>query len=192
MIKKIILASTSPWRKELMEKLRLPFEILPSDFIEDMTTKISPLELAKRLAYGKAEAVAVKTSDAVIVAADTIVVLGDEILGKPHTEEIALQMLKKLNNRSHSIITGLTVWDTTTKKIISRAEKTEVVFGNLTEEQLIKYVKSGEPLDKAGAYGIQGLGALLVKEVHGDFYTIMGLPLFSLAEMLREVGIEGL
>lgn len=189
---KIILASGSPRRKKLFEKLQIPFNVEASNYKEDMDLKLKPLELAKALSRGKAEAVAErhKGEDTVIIGADTFVVLNDEILGKPHTSEKAKEMIKKMSGRAHSVITGFTIIDTKSDKRVSRVVESKVYFRKLTDEEIDTYVKTGEPLDKAGAYAIQEFGAVLIKRIEGDYTNIVGLPLAPLIEELKKFGIK--
>jgi len=189
-MKKIILASTSPRRKELLEKTGLKFEIVSSDYEEDMGLKMKPLALAKYLSRGKAEAVAKKYKNHVIIAADTFVALGDELLGKPRTTTEAETMLKKISGKIVSIITGYTVFDTSSNKKISRVSEAKVHIKKLTAEEIKNYIKTKEPLDKAGAFAVQGIGAVLIKKIEGDFFGIVGLPLYDLAQSLKKVGVK--
>lgn len=188
-MKSIILASTSPRRKELLEKLKMEFQAVSSNYEEDMNLKLKPLELAKILSAGKAEAVASKYTNHIIIGADTFITLEDELLGKPHTEADTTQMLKRISGKSISVITGFTIIDTSENKKISKAVETKVQIKDLSEEEIAGYVKTREPLDKAGAFAIQGIGAVIVKKIDGDFFNVMGLPLFELSESLKEFGI---
>lgn len=185
----IVLASTSPRRKALLEQIKLSFKVVVSDYEEDMTLDMPPEELVMHLSQGKARSVAEKVSDALVIAADTIVAFEGRVVGKPHEKEDASEMLQKLSGKTHEVLTGLTVIDTAKNKELSRVVKTQVVFRNLSDYEIRTYVASGEPLDKAGAYGIQGLGALLIKEIRGDYYNVIGLPLVTLKEMLEECGV---
>lgn len=189
-MKSIILASTSTQRKELMEKLGLEFQVVSSNYEEDMNSKLKPLELAKTLSAGKVEAVVSRYPNHVIIGADTFIALGNELLGKPHTEEKATQMLKRISGKPISVITGFTIIDTSENKKISRAVETKVHIKELSDEEIANYVKTKEPLDKAGAFAIQGIGAVIVKKIDGDFFNIMGLPLFDLSESLKKFGIH--
>jgi len=189
-MRKIILASTSPRRKELLEKTGLPFEIVASNYEEDMTLVLPPHELAKHLSKGKADAVAQDYKDAIIIAADTFIVFGDKILGKPHTPKKAKETLAMLSGGTHSIVTGFTIIDTQTGKNISRTTETKVHFRKLTIEEIDAYVATGEPLDKAGAYGIQGLGSELVDKIEGSFSNVVGLPVEEVMVALKDFGIE--
>ena len=189
---KIILASASPRRKELFEQTGIPFVVEVSDYREDMNLKLKPLELAKELSRGKAEAVAKnhKNEDAVIIGADTFVVFKNKILGKPHTAKKAKEMIKEMSGRGHSVITGFTVLDVKSGREVSRAVESKVFFRKLTDKEIDTYVKNGEPLDKAGAYAIQEFGSVLIKKVDGDYSNIVGLPLAPLIEELKKFGVK--
>jgi septum formation protein len=189
-MRRIILASTSPRRKMLLEQIGLTFEQVASDYEEDMTLDMPPTELVKFLSKGKGDAVAKNFEDALVIAADTIVEFDGEIFGKPHTPENSFEMLSRLNGTTHSIITGMTIIDTGSGRVESKAVTTEVDFRQLTEDEIQAYVDSGEPLDKAGAYGIQSLGVILIKEIRGDYSNIVGLPLTPLVEMLKSFGVD--
>ncbi|MGE5894486.1 MAG: Maf family protein, partial [bacterium] len=152
--------------------------------------KIDPLKLARRLSAEKAKAVAKKHTNAIIIAADTFISFRGKLLGKPHTNEEARKMLKMLTGKSHSVVTGYTIIDTAQKKKVSRSVETRVWFKKMTNEEIESYIHSGEPLDKAGAYAIQGLGAVLIKKIEGDFFNVVGLPLFDLVQQLKKFGIH--
>lgn len=186
----IILASASPRRKELLSLIGLKFRVAVSDYEEDLGLKLKPSELAKYLSLEKARAVAHNYKDALIIAADTFIVFRNYLLGKPHTDSEALRMLILLNGRVHSVVTGYTVLDTRSGKKISRAVETKVWFRKMTIDELGAYVKTGEPLDKAGAYAIQGIGSLIVKKIEGDYFNVIGLPVASLAVTLKKFGIR--
>jgi septum formation protein len=186
----IVLASSSPRRKELLEKIGLRINIDPSDYPENRHAELNPEARVKSISLGKAMAVAPKYRDAVIIAADTIGVLRGKIIGKPHSAEAAREMLRELSGKSHLVITGFTIFDTASRKLVTRAVKTRVYFKKLSEKEIDYYVKSGEPLDKAGAYAIQGLGSVIVEKINGDYYNVMGLPLNALVESLKDFGIQ--
>jgi septum formation protein len=186
----IILASSSPRRKELLEKIGLKFTIDPSDYPEDRHPDLNPEGLVKSISLGKAMAVAPKYKDAVIIAADTIGVLEGKIIGKPHTAEAAVAMLRKMSGKSHLVITGFTIFDTANRKLVTRSVVTRVYFKKLSLEEIDNYVQSGEPMDKAGAYAIQGLGSVIVEKINGDYYNVMGLPLNALVNSLKDFGIQ--
>ena len=189
-MEKIILASTSPRRKELLQKLNLRFKAVNSDYEEDMNSKLKPLELAKYLSRGKAKAVAKQYKKHVIIAADTFIVLKDEPLGKPHTAPQAKKMLAKISGKPLLVITGFTIIDTANNKTMSKAVETKVYIKKLSNREINSYVKSNEPLDKAGAFAIQGLGAVIVRKIEGDYFNVMGLPLNALSEALKKFGIH--
>ena len=189
-MRKIILASESPRRKELLKRTGLSFEVAPSDLEEDLSLNLDPHELAKHISAEKAASVAGKYPDAVIIAADTFIVLGDTVLGKPHTGEEAKRMLGALSGREHSVITGFTILDTSSNAKHTESVETRVWFRELSDGQIEAYVRTGEPLDKAGAYAIQGQGAALVEKIEGDYENVVGLPLSALRESLRRFGIE--
>jgi septum formation protein len=189
-MKNIILASASPRRKELLEKIGLRFTVDPSGCAEDTAEELAPHELVRQISLDKAHAVAAKHPDSIIIAADTIGVIGDKILGKPHTARAAAKMLRAIGGKAHLVITGFTILDTSTQKQITKTVDTTVYIKNLTATEIEAYVQTGEALDKAGAYAIQGKGALLVEKIEGDFYNVMGLPLSALAETLKSFGID--
>ena len=191
-MKKIILASGSPRRKELLTDAGIKFDIDVSDYEEDMTLDLPPHELAKYLSLGKARAVAGKYKDAVIVAADTFVVLKGEVLGKPHTKEKAKEMLEKLSGQTHSIVTGFTIIDAETGKTISEAQESKLYFREILPEEIDEYIASGEPLDKAGAYAVQGGGGKFVEKIEGDYSNIIGIPMKAFLERLRQFVPVGL
>jgi septum formation protein len=189
-LRTIVLASTSPRRRELLEKIGLVFKVEPSDYPEDLVSHLKPEELVINISQNKARAVAAKYPDAIIIAADTIGIIGKRVIGKPHTATEAIAMLKLLSGRSHLVITGLSVMDSKSDKIVSRSVQTRVYFRKLADSEVRHYVATGEPLDKAGAYAIQGLGSLLVEKINGDYYNVMGLPLNVLSQILQEFGVN--
>ncbi len=188
-MKKIILASGSPRRREILEQIGLEFDIVESNYEEDMTLDMEPVELAKHLSLGKAQSVAKNYSDAIIIAADTFVTLDHHRLGKPATDDIAKSTLQTISGKTIDVITGYTIIDSENDKVITKSITTQVLMKEMTKDEIAKYVATGEPSDKAGAFGIQGRGALFVKEIYGDYYNVMGLPLFSLIESLKEFDI---
>jgi septum formation protein len=189
-MKRIILASASPRRKELLEKIGLKFEVEPSDYPEDMRSGLSPDELARAISLEKARVVASRHRNAIVIAADTFIVFRGKIMGKPNTEAEARKMLMRLKGKPHSVITGFTILDTDKNKVLTKSVETVVHIKNLTSEEIEAYVKSGEPLDKAGAYAIQGLGSVIVERIEGDYFNVIGLPLSALAKGLKEFGIH--
>lgn len=189
-MKKIILASASPRRKEILGITGLKFDVCTSDYEEDLSLKLNPRELARFLSRKKAGAVAHRHKNAIIIAADTFIVFKNRLLGKPHTDKEAEKMLRMLNGKAHSVITGFTVLDTGSGKKLSRSVETKVYFKSLSSEKINAYVRSKEPLDKAGAYAIQGLGAVFIEKIEGDFFNVVGLPLCALVESLKRFGVN--
>jgi septum formation protein len=189
-MKRIILASTSPRRKVLMEQIGLKFTV-DARVLEDIeSVSQEPHQLALEIALRKAKSVANEHPDAIIIAADTFGVIDNRTFGKQHTEREAHSMLAELSGKAHSVITGFTVLDTLTGKTVSRSVETTVYMKQLTKLEIEAYVRTGEPLDKAGAYAIQGLGAVLVEKIEGDYFNVVGLPLYALSEVLKEFGIN--
>jgi len=188
-MRKIILASSSPRRKQLLGMLGLPFIADPSNYEEDMSLKLAPLALAEVLSAGKTLDVAKRHKNAIVIGADTFIAHKDKILGKPYTPKKARKMLRELSGTVHSVITGFTIIDTKSGKKISKAVETKVYFKKLADREINNYIKTGEPLDKAGAYGIQDLGAIFIRKMEGEYFNVVGLPLFALAESLKEFGI---
>jgi septum formation protein len=188
--RRIVLASASPRRKELLALIGLRFTVVPSKYEEDMSLKLTPRRLACLLSAKKAEDVALRCPDALVIAADTFIDLNGSLLGKPQTPAEAKQMLRSLSNRSHEVITGFTVLDTASGNRVSKAIATKVYFKNLTEKEIDAYVASGEPMDKAGAYAIQGLGSVIIKKIDGDYFNVIGLPLNALVSALRKFGVS--
>ena len=189
-MKKIILASASPRRKEILGRTGLKFSVRSSNYKENLKIKMEPGKLARYLSRKKAEAVAHNCGNALIIAADTFIVVDGRVLGKPRSLKDAEQMLKKLSGRSHRVITGFTILDTETQKSLSRSVSTTVYFKELSREDILAYIRTGEPLDKAGAYAIQGIGAVLIEKISGDLSNVIGLPLAALMESLKKFGID--
>ena len=190
MERKIILASTSPRRIELLTKAGVEFEAVASDYEEDMTLPMEPKELAKFLSKGKAEAVAKNYPDAIIIGGDTFIAFDGKILGKPHTPERARDMLKMLSGQTHSVISGFTVIDTKNGKVISDAEEALITFQKLSEEEIDDYIRTGEPLKRAGAYAIQTIEKTFIEKWEGDYDAIVGLPTSRVLEALKELGVS--
>ena len=186
----IILASGSPRRRELLERMGVrDFTVITSDADETLEEGLPPAEQVERLSRLKADAVAAETeADALIIAADTVVALEGTILGKPADEEEAFRMLSVLSGARHQVYTGVTVRQG--DKVLTRHEVTSVDFRPLEAEEVELYIATGECMDKAGAYGIQGYGALLIEGIIGDYYNVMGLPVACLAQMLKEFGVD--
>lgn len=182
----IVLASGSPRRRELLDQIGLLFTVVPSSAEEKTDASLSPYMTVQALSLLKAADVAAgQPKETLVIGADTIVVLDDEILTKPHDEGHAKEMLHRLSGRSHSVLTGLTVLRCADGKSISVTEETKVHFKELSDAEIDSYVHTGEPLDKAGAYGIQGLGGLFIDTIDGDYYNVVGLPLARLGHILQ-------
>lgn len=186
---KIVLASASERRQELLNRLVENFTIIVSEFDESLVEFQGDLsEYVENIALGKAKDVVDRVKqDAIIIAADTIVTLENDILGKPKDKDDAFRMLKMLSGRVHKVYSGLVLINTSNGRVIKTSLATEVKFSSLTDEEIIKYINSGEPLDKAGAYGIQGKGGIFVEEIRGCYYNVVGLPLNKLKYMLNEI-----
>lgn len=185
-MERLILASSSPRRKELLDILQLPFHIVQSDVNEQVDSSLTPKEVVQELAYRKAKAVANQVGNVTVIGADTIVVCKGTILGKPKSSKEAISMLKMLSGNTHTVYTGVAIVKAAKKSVFY--EKTDVTFWELTSEEIEAYVNSGEPFDKAGGYGIQQLGATLVKRIHGDYFSVVGLPIAKLVRELRKFG----
>lgn len=186
--REIILASASPRRKDILQKAGLEFSVEPSNSGEDFDSKLSPTQIAENLSLAKAKNIASNHKNALIIGSDTIVVLDGEILNKPLTKEEAEDMLEKLSGNTHSVISGFAVIEG--ERIITGFEETKVKFRSLSKEEILEYIITGEPMDKAGAYGIQGGAGKFVEAIEGDYFNVVGLPLFALSDALREFGID--
>ena len=185
----MVLASASPRRADLLTQLGLAFRVEPSHIPEEILPGETPQGHAERLSRAKALETWDRNRNALVVAGDTVVVLGGEILGKPSDEEDALRMLKLLSGRTHSVVSGLAL-AFPAGVLRSGTTSTEVTFRPFDEDFARAYVATGEPLDKAGAYGIQGFGSALVKEIRGDYNNVVGLPVPLLLELLLEGGLR--
>jgi septum formation protein len=184
---KVVLASSSPRRRELLNLIGIAHEVRPANLDESMRPRETPRRHAERLARDKASAVATRDPDLITIAADTIVVINRKVLGKPVDEEDAARMLAMLSGREHTVITAVAV--SRGKKLRSAIEEVKVKFRRLREDEIEAYIATGEPMDKAGAYGIQGYGATIVERVEGDYFAVMGLPLVRLVGLMRDVGV---
>lgn len=185
----IILASGSPRRKELLEMLGVKMKVIPAKGEERAPEGLAPGELVMALASAKGREVAAGCEgDCLVIAADTIVWLDGRVFGKPHTAEEAVRMLKTMSGRTHEVYTGVCVISPAGETV--EYEVSKVTFRELAEEEIRAYVATGEPMDKAGAYGAQGRGALLVQRIDGDFFNVMGLPVCRLGQMLKQQGVQ--
>ena len=181
----IVLASASPRRCELMSLAGILFSVVPADICEDVLPGEPPADHVMRLSHEKADAVAAKTAGRFFIGADTIVVLDGAILGKPADADDALRMLSGLSGRDHEVITGFTVYDKDGGIHLSRSVCTEVTFKKLTEAEIAAYIATGCPMDKAGAYAIQGGAVHFVRSINGSYTNVIGLPMTELYEVLQ-------
>ena len=187
-MKKIILASKSPRRQELIKTLGLTYEIIPSDYDENLKGKEFTYELIEEVSKNKALDVAKRINyDAIVIGADTVVVLDKEILLKPEDEADAINELKKLSGKTHKVVTAITVIDVISKQFVTNSTTSYVTFNQLTEEQILDYVKTKKPLDKAGAYGIQELDEKFIKSLNGSKNNVIGLSPSSLRNALTKL-----
>lgn len=189
-MKEIILASASPRRSELLRQVGLNFQVIPSNFEENLNLELSPGELVQDLAYNKALSVAAKVKPGfLVIGADTVVVK-DRVLGKPESRQHAFEMLKMLQGGWHEVITGVAVLEGSGSGCTSGFEVTRVKMRSLSDRTIEAYIDTGEPMDKAGAYGIQGLGAVIVEKIEGCYFNVVGLPLTRLSAMLESHGVN--
>jgi septum formation protein len=186
----IILASSSPRRHEILSRLGLSFTIDSADVDESVDENLLPGQAAQILALRKAQTVASYYAQGLIIAADTIVAVDGKVLGKPSDSSDALAMLLTLQGREHHVYSGFAVIDVATRRYEAGYEQTAVVFRPIDEAEARSYVATGEPMGKAGSYAIQGLGAVFVKEIHGDYFNVVGLPVFKLAQVLKTFGLD--
>jgi septum formation protein len=183
---RVILASASPRRRELLTLIGIDHEVQPANIDESYLAGETPRQHAERLA--REMAAAIDAGDAVTIGSDTIVVVDGDVLGKPRDRQHAAEMLRRLSGRSHVVMTGVAArWQ---GKIVSGLEEVDVTFRHLTDNEIGRYIDTGEPMDKAGAYGIQGYGATIVDRVDGDYFAVMGLALNRLVRLLRDVGLD--
>lgn len=184
----LILASSSPRRKELLENLQISFRVSSSDVDESYDPHLKPQEVVMELASRKAGHVAKQNPEAYVIGSDTVVVIDEEILGKPKDRDEAFQMLSRLSGNTHSVYTGVAI--AKGNEIHQFFEKTDVVFWELTDDEIDSYLNTGEPFDKAGAYGIQGFGSILVKGIVGDYFSVVGLPISRTVRELAKMGFH--
>lgn len=184
----IILASQSPRRQALMQLTGLAFTVRAADVDETMDPALPAAQEACRVSQLKARTIAADSPDALVIAADTIVLIDGQVLGKPRCAQQAAQMLRQLSGRTHEVVTALSVFQGQT--IRSVTDVTRVTFRPLTDAEIAAYIATGEPMDKAGSYGIQGYGSMFVSHLDGDYFSVMGLPLCPLCALLREFGVK--
>ncbi len=186
---RFIVASGSPRRRELLSSAGYVFDVIPSDADETLKEGIHAFDAVKELSKRKALSVSKKYPRAVVLGCDTVVALGGKILGKPHSKEDAFSMLSSLSGKEHEVYTGVFITDG--EKSEGFVSCTKVEFYELSKETIESYIETDEPMDKAGAYGIQGLGSVLVKKIDGDYFTVMGLPISECARVLSHFKIKG-
>lgn len=186
-----ILASKSPRRQYLLKQAGLDFLVVPSRLDENKMAKNAPEEYVIKLAEAKAEDVAQKYPESWVIGADTIVVIGDAILGKPRSKDDARNMLLRLSGQTHQVYTGFAVCCKAEKRLFSQVVKTDVLFKELSDEEIQWYIHTPEPFDKAGAYAIQGMGTFLVRSIHGSYTNVVGLPVCEVIEFLIKEGLLG-
>lgn len=185
-MEQLVLASASPRRKEILEQVGATFTVCPSNAEEKMDTELSPALLVEELAVLKARDVLDSVDkSSLVIGADTVVSIGDRILGKPKDAEEAKTMLSELSGKTHTVYTGFCCIRKKDMKIFADYAKTDVTFRALSEEEIHAYIKTGEPMDKAGAYGIQEYGSLLIEGISGDYFNVVGLPINKLAQCLK-------
>ena len=185
---RVVLASASPRRRQLLELIGIEHDIQPANIDESVRPRETPARYAERLAREKASVVASRDPDRITIAADTTVVVNKKVLGKPEDEEDARRMLSMLSGREHTVITAIAV--ARGRKLRSAVEEVRVRFRRLHDDEINAYIATGEPMDKAGAYGIQGYGATIVECIEGDYFSVMGLPLAKLVDLLRDLGVR--
>jgi septum formation protein len=186
---RLILASKSPRRKHLLEQTGLKFSVIPSDFDESSVAMSDPAAYVRALAEFKALDISQKHPDSWIIGADTIVLIDNQILGKPGSNDEAREMLKRLSGKSHQVFTGYCICCREKKQLFSETVKTEVHFKELRLAEIDWYIETGEPLDKAGAYAIQGVGSFLVRSIDGSYTNVVGLPVCEVIEFLIKQGV---
>lgn len=187
----VILASKSPRRRYLLKQAGINFVVVPSQIDESKIWMKKPEEYVKKLAEAKASDVAYKYPDSWVIGADTIVVIGDAILGKPRSIDDARNMLLRLSGQTHQVYTGFAICCKARERLFSQIVKTDVLFKNLSEEEIQWYIHTPEPFDKAGAYAIQGMGTFLVRSIHGSYTNVVGLPVCEVIEFLIKEGLLG-
>ncbi len=186
----IYLASSSPRRRELLDQIGLSYIVITTEVEESLPPGLSPVEQVIMLSRRKAGAAAPKLAEGIVIAADTIVVLDGQVLGKPANKIEALAMLERLQGGIHEVFTGITVMELSGSRVLSDYERTEVQMRDASRDELMRYVATKEPFDKAGAYGVQGLAAVFVAGIRGCYFNVVGLPLFKLAQMLKKLEVD--
>ncbi len=187
----LILASRSPRRRSLLTQVGISFDVRAADVDESVRPSESPVDYTRRMAEEKARAAARHAPEAWVLGADTSVTLDGLILGIPASREEAVKMLATLSGRTHVVVTSFCLYRSQTEECLAQSVESFVLFKDLTKEEIEGYVLSGEPFDKAGGYAVQGLGAFMVREVHGSFTTVVGLPLCEVIEAMKKLGVVG-
>lgn len=188
-VRPLILASASPRRSEIMKLVGIDFTVMPSDFDESTIKLDNPKDFVETLAFKKAESIAcLQEDDVYILGADTTVVIEGEMLGKPHDTETSVRYLRMIQGKQHTVYTGVSLIRTRDQKTITKSMATQVLMDSMTEDDIAFYVSTKEPFDKAGGYGIQGVGSRFVKEIKGDYFNVVGLPINLVTHMFKEMG----
>ena len=185
---RVVLASSSPRRRQLLDLIGITHEVRPANIDETMRPREAPRRHAERLAREKATVIATRDPDLITIGADTVVVINRKVLGKPADATDAARMLRMLSGREHTVITAVAV--SRGRRLRSAIEEVRVKFRRLRDDEIDAYIAMGEPMDKAGAYGIQGYGATIVERIEGDYFAVMGLPLVRLVGLMRDVGVR--
>ncbi|MEP6780385.1 MAG: Maf family protein [Gemmatimonadaceae bacterium] len=185
---RVVLASQSPRRRELLTLIGVTHTVMPADIDESVYPNEKPVNHAERLARAKASVIASSDQTALVIGSDTIVVIDEQILGKPTNDEHAARMLRQLSGRTHTVVTAVAV--ALGEQLVSAIERVAVTFRELTDANIRDYIATREPMDKAGAYGIQGFGATIVERIDGDFFAVMGLPLGQMIRLCEDVGVR--
>lgn len=187
---KLVLASGSPRRKELLATLGIPFDVVTSGISEDVETTDGPVAMVQLLARSKANAVAQKLQEGLVIGSDTTIAFQGEILGKPVDEDAAKEMLRRLRGKRHQVISGIAIIDVATQRVAVSAVTTDIKMRDYSDQEVDAYVGTGEPMDKAGSYAIQGKGGALIQEIQGCYNNVVGMPLCELTKLLVEFGVS--
>lgn len=189
---KIILASNSPRRKELLDLAKIKYEVMPANIEEKLNENLSVTDQIEDIAYKKVKHIKNKINDKIILGADTVVLIDNKILGKPHSKQDAKEMIQLLSNKTHQVITGCCIYNHIEDKYILFHEITDVTFYDISEKEILQYIENPSIYDKAGAYAIQEDAALFVKKINGDYYNIIGLPIAKVYNILKEIKTSSL
>jgi len=189
-MKKIILATTSLRRHELAKRMGLEFDIIPSNYEEDMTLNLPPKELVLKFSSGKAKDVVEKCKEGIVIGVDTIVVFNNKKLGKPKNEEDAFKMLKSFSGKAQKVYSGICLIDCETRETIQDFEITDVYFREMSDSEIKNYIATKEPMGKAGAYAIQGLSSIFIQKINGCYFNVMGFPIYNIYKNLNKMGVD--